>query len=137
MEIFFQGLEVPSLGSPRDIVFRSYLSHKAKISAKKTQLDLMIAVASPTFTDTSKQRSWSEEAKGVFEDYVTLLFGYQTKPRNLEEQKMLSFYTDVVKKSAPILSRGSDGKLKVRMKFTDAKENTLKDSHKIGARKKN
>jgi hypothetical protein len=137
MDVLFQGLEVPALGSPRDTVFRSYLSHKAKIEAKKIQLDLMIAVSNPSFSDAAKQRTWSEEAKSIFEDYISLLLGYQTKPRNVEEKEMLQFYTDVVKNSVPIVTKDSSGKLSAKIKFRDdPKSKGLKDSRKIGARDK-
>lgn len=113
MKLHFRGIQVPALGSPRDIVYRDYLIHEAKLEAKKHELLLLTTIASPFITEDNQRRAWDKESKRVFDEYVALLLGQETIPVNKEEQILQDFYAKVVKKTAPKLSRGKDGKLTV------------------------
>jgi hypothetical protein len=113
MKLHFRGIKVPALGSPRDIVYRNYLSHEAKVEAKKHQLFLLITMASADFVDDSSKRTWDKQAKTVFEEYVMFLYGQQEIPEDKEETKLQQFYAEVIKDSKPVLSKDKDGKLVV------------------------
>lgn len=114
MTLHFRGLEVPALGSPRDKIYRQFLLHEAKVEAKKHELALMIAMGTPVISDSAQRRTWDQTAKDTFDTYVMMLLGYEGKPENLQEQRMLQFYERVIKKSSPILRRDKSGKLSVK-----------------------
>ena len=130
MKLHFRGIEVPALGSPRDIVYRNYLIYEAKLEAKKHQMLFLIGIGTPTFTDSSEGRKWDKQTKRVFDEYVTLLLGQEVVPVNSEEERMKEFYEKVISKSKPKLFKDREGKLKVenlpRFKF---KEETNKDKN--------
>lgn len=111
MKLHFRGLQVPALGSPRDLIFRAYLDHESKLEAKKHQLDLMIAIGTPTIVDAAQRRAWDQQAKEVFEDYVMLSFGHETKPKDNREEVLQEYYQKVIKPSAPRLYKDKSGKL--------------------------
>lgn len=113
MKLHFRGIQVPSLGSTRDIVYRGYLLHEAKTEAKRHELDLLIALSNPAITESQRQREWGKQVKNTFDEYVLLLLGQSSLPVNQEEQQLQKFYSEVVKNSSPKLIRGKDGKLKV------------------------
>lgn len=113
MKLFFRGIEVPSLGSTRDRIFRDYLLHEAKVEAKKHQLLLLTTMGSTFISDASNRRAWDEQASQVFDEYVMLNLGLSTLPQDRETTLMQKFYSEVVKDSRPTLKRGKDGKLSV------------------------
>lgn len=111
MTLHFRGLEVPALGSPRDKIYRQFLLHEAKVEAKKHELALMIAMGTPVISDASQRRTWDQTAKDTFDTYVLMLLGFEGKPENLQEQRMMDFYQKVIKPSAPVLKKDKTGKL--------------------------
>lgn len=110
----FRGLQVPALGSPRDIVYRNYLVHEAKLEAKKNELLLLIALGTPTMLDDAGRRSWDTQVKEVFSGLVALLLGHETAPKNNDVEIIKNFYDKVVKHTSPVLSKSADGKLTVK-----------------------
>jgi hypothetical protein len=114
MKLHFRGLKVPALGSPRDIVYRNYLLHEAKVEAKKHQLILLITMASASMVDDSSKRAWDKQAKTIFDEYVMLMLGQEELPEDKEEAKLQKFYAEVIKDSKPVLSKDKDGKLVVK-----------------------
>ena len=111
MKLHFRGIEVPALGSSRDIVYRDYLIHEAKVEAKKHQLLFLNTLGSPFITDDSARRAWDKQAKETFDQYVMLLLGQDSIPENREEALMKEYYSKVVQKSKPKMHRDKDGKL--------------------------
>lgn len=111
MKLHFRGIQVPALGSPRDIVYRQYLGFEAKVEAKKHKLALLTAIATPTFSEDSGRRAWEKQAKTTFDEYIMLMLGKEELPEDKEETKMQKFYDEVIKNSSPKLSKDSEGKL--------------------------
>jgi hypothetical protein len=106
-------MEVPALGSPRDLIYRDFMMYESKLDAKKHELNLLIALASPFITETTQRRAWDTETKRVFNEYVSLMLGQEVVPVADEVKFMQEYYAKVVKPSAPTLTRGKDGKLAV------------------------
>lgn len=113
MKLHFRGIQVPALGSPRDIAYRQYLGYEARLEAKKHKLFLLTTIATPSFSEDSGRRAWHKQAKDTFDEYVMLMIGKEEVPVDTEEAKMQQFYNDVLKNSAPKLSKDQDGKLVV------------------------
>lgn len=113
MKLHFRGIQVPALGSPRDIVYRNFLLYEAKLEAKKHKLSLLIALGSPMFSDDSQRRIWDKEAKNTFDEYLMLMLGKEGLPEDSEEARMQEYYDKVLKNSAPKLRKDSEGKLVV------------------------
>lgn len=102
MQLHFRGIQVPALGSPRDIVYRNYLIHETKLEAKKHQLSLMTALGSANINSESRSE-WNRQATQVFDEYVSLMFGEEITPARKEETEMLRYYEEKIKKSKPIM----------------------------------
>lgn len=113
MKLHFRGIQVPALGSPRDVVYRDYLLHETRIEAKKHELLLLTTLASPFLTEDSQRREWDKESKRVFNEYIALMLGQEVVPVNREEAILQEYYAKVVKPTKPILTKGKDGKLNV------------------------
>lgn len=95
-----RGIEVPSLGSPRDIVFRAYLDHEVRLESLKQKLTLLQTVgASANFADPNRKREWISAATKHFNDYISLKFGVEPKDTSAEEESLLEYYEKVVKPS--------------------------------------
>jgi len=115
--MYFQGVEVPALGSPRDVVFRKYLTHKSKQEAVKHKLLFLQTLGTPNFIDEETKRKWSRRASNIFDEYLALLFNVPFVPDDTEEReeeekaRKLEYYEKVVKPSAPRLSRDGEGRL--------------------------
>lgn len=113
----FQGLEVPALGSPRDIIFRKYLTHKARTEAAKHKLMLLQTIGTPMFSSEEASRKWSKKAGRIFDEYLSGLFGVpdiglkEEEREEAEQEQLLEFYNKVVKPSKVKLSRNGEGKL--------------------------
>lgn len=110
MGLHFRGIEVPPLGSSRDIVFRKYLMREAKVEAKKQLLPLLTAIGSPSITDPAMRSQWDRQAKKIFDDYVALLCGEEISESDREEKELIEFYETHIKKSKPVLSGNSKSK---------------------------
>lgn len=106
----FRGLEVPTLGSPRDKIFRDYLAWEARVEAKKHEM-LMYLVIGSSRVPAEKEREWGVAIKKSFESYASLLWGMEPKEVTEEEQEMLEYYEEVLKKSKVHIKLGHDGKL--------------------------
>jgi hypothetical protein len=87
--------------------------HESRVEAKKQQMMLLLVMGSPTFGNPSDRRSWNEQSKKVFSQYVNLLMGIEVSQEDMKEEEMVKFYEEVVKKSAPTMSKDRDGKLSV------------------------
>jgi len=107
MKLHFRGIQVPALGSPRDIVYRNYLLHETRVEAKKHQMLLLTTIGAPFITTDSARSSWDRQAKQAFEEYVSLMFGEEVTPNMREENEMMEFYMNKVKNSSPVLSGSS------------------------------
>ena len=95
-----RGIEVPALGSPRDIVFRAYLDHETRLEAMKQKLVLLQTVGiSAGFENPNRKREWITAATKHFNDYVSLKFGVEPKDIDETEKQMQEFYEKVVKPS--------------------------------------
>jgi hypothetical protein len=114
MNIHFRGLEVPALGSPRDVMYRKYLIHETKVEAKKHQMMLLMTLGSAEITEKANRSSWDRQAKQVFDEYVMLMFGEEVTPKMKEEAGLLKFYQDKIAKSKPRIKKDSkNGKITV------------------------
>ena len=87
--------------------------YEAKLEAKKQQLQLLIAHASPALADDNARRTWDKLVNGTFNEYVALLLGEDGPIINHEEVHMQEFYDKVVKDTAPVLKKDKSGKLTV------------------------
>lgn len=114
MKLHFRGIEVPALGSPRDIVYRNYLIHENRLEAKKHQMLLLITMGSALISESGARSEWDRQAKAAFEDYVLLMFGEEVSPRAKEEADLLKFYEEKIKESKPVI-RGSSSKGDLRV----------------------
>jgi hypothetical protein len=103
MQLHFRGIQVPALGSLRDIAYRQYLIHEAKLEAKKHQMMLMLTIGAPMITEDSQRSSWEKQAKTVFEEYVCMMFGEEMVSGNKIETDMLAFYEERIRTSRPIM----------------------------------
>lgn len=117
MKLHFRGIEVPALGSPRDLVYREYLLYEAKLEAKRHQLLLLTTMGAPFITDANDRREWDGQAKDVFDQFVSLLFGYENvsirSSKKMQEDMMREFYEVRVKPSRPKLHKNQDGSVSV------------------------
>lgn len=112
MNLHFRGIQVPALGSLRDIMYRRYLTYEAKTEAKKQQLNLLHAIGG-IIIDPDKRSRWERQVKTTYEEYVSLLFGVEIQNINSEEETLKNFYKRVIKPSNPKLKRGNNRKLVV------------------------
>jgi hypothetical protein len=118
MELHFRGMQVPSLGSPRDLMYRGYMLHQARLEAKKHKLFLLTCLGTPNMIDAENRAKWDKEAKALYSDYVHLLLGLEEadheKEAEDEKTTLMDYYENVVKPSAPVLSRDGQGNLHVK-----------------------
>lgn len=113
MGIHFRGLEVPPLGSTRDKIYRQYLMHEIRVEAKKRELELLITMATPSFSDANAKRAWDVQAKKAFNQYVLLMTGSEYNEKDNDEKAMLDYYENVIKTSKPVLKQIGKGQLGV------------------------
>ena len=106
MKLHFRGIQVPALGSPRDKVYRDFLINESKIEAKKHQMLLLMTMGSAAIMD-SHRSDWDRQAKQVFDEYISLMFGQEVTPRMREEAEMLKFYQEKIAKSSPVITGSS------------------------------
>lgn len=115
-------MQVPALGSPRDIIFRGYLNHEAKVEIKKQKLTLLLAIGTPFITDPDNKKAWDTQAKKIYSDYVDALVGRVSQSAEEEseeqsqtqrEESLRKFYQEVIQNTAPKLSRDGQGVLHV------------------------
>jgi hypothetical protein len=115
--MYFQGVQVPALGSPRDIVFRKYMTHQAKTEAAKHKLYLLQTIGTPMFSDEAASKRWTKKAGKFFDEYLALIFGVTEMAKAEEEeeerteQELMEFYEQVVKPSKVKIRRDSSGAL--------------------------
>lgn len=114
MKLHFRGIQVPALGSPRDIAYRNYLIHETKVEAKKHQMLLLITLGSAAMSDNSARSEWDRQAKQAFDEYVMMMFGEEVTPRMREEENLLKFYNEKIAKSKPLMT-GSSSKGNLRV----------------------
>lgn len=108
LSLHFRGIEVPALGSPRDKIFRDYLGWEARKEAKKHELLMLLAMASPNIANENR-RTWNTGVKKSFEAYVSLLWGAEPNETSEEDDKMVEFYEEVVKKSTVVMTKTKEG----------------------------
>lgn len=107
MKLHMRGIKVPPLGSPRDRMYRAYLIHEQRTEAKKHELGLFMAIGlAPAHGD---RREWVGAAKRSFDAYAALLWGQEPQEHSVEEQKLIDYYTNVVKKSTLLARVNKDG----------------------------
>lgn len=116
-------MQVPALGSPRDIIFRGYLDHEAKIEIKKHKLTLLMTLGTPFITEEASKKLWDDKAREIFSEYVSSIYGQEFLLKEEEDLEALSqkekeeglrkFYDEVVKNTQPKLSRDGQGSLHV------------------------
>lgn len=111
MELKFKGLEVPALGSLRDITFRKFLNKQALLEAKRAEFDYLIAIATPNFSDNNDRRSWNSSVHKVFTEYVYMLHGAKPKLRSDAEEEMIKYYENVIRTSKMLLYKDESGGL--------------------------
>jgi len=75
---------------------------------------LLLVMGAPTISDQATRRSWNEQSKKVFTQYVDLLMGIEVSEEDLQEKEMIEFYENVVKKVKPTIHKDKDGKLSVK-----------------------
>ena len=114
MKLHFRGIQVPALGSPRDIAYRNYLIHETKVEAKKHQMLLLITMGSAAMQGNSARSGWDRQAKQAFDEYVMMMFGEEVTPRMKEEAELLKYYTEKVAPSRPVIT-GSSSKGNLRV----------------------
>lgn len=115
-------MEVPALGSPRDIIFRGYLSYETRVEIKKQKLMLLQTIGTPFITDANDKTTWDSQAKAFYSEYVDALIGRESAPAPEDKEAksqaereagLRKFYEEVVQKTNPKLSRDGDGRLHV------------------------
>lgn len=111
MQLYFRGIEVPALGSPRDLIFRAYLSHENRIQAKQQELLLLIALATPTLADSNSKRTWNTETTKIFNAYTSLLWGMEPKEVNEEDKKWAEYYAETIQQTKIVAKKGEKGQL--------------------------
>ena len=107
MKLHFRGIQVPALGSPRDVVYRDFLLYEAKLEAKKHQMLLLLTIGAPSIEGESSRSQWNSQAKNVFDEYISLMFGEETTSKRKEEAEMLKYYMEKIKNSAPVIAGSS------------------------------
>lgn len=109
MTLFFRGIEVPPLGSSRDIVFRQYLVREARVEAKRAELMAAIAVHTPTYSEQNKADDWTKVIRRMHSDFVVLSMGSEPVEQDDEEAKLLEFYEKRVKTTRPTVRKTAAG----------------------------
>ena len=108
LSLHFRGIQVPALGSPRDVIFRDYLIFEAKKEAKKHEMMMMIAMASANIPQQAKAE-WFTTVKKTYEAYVSYSWGIEPKAIKDEDQNLLDYYEKVIKKSKVKLVNTEEG----------------------------
>ena len=111
LSLFFRGIEVPALGSPRDKTFRAFLMHEARVEVKKHEMAYLMALTSPEMRDVEFARTWAKQVRNTFNGYVSLLQGEEPEELTEEEGLMLDYYEKVIKKTRVEVTKKEDGKL--------------------------
>lgn len=113
MQMLFRGLQVPALGSPRDIIYRKYLTHETQVEIRKSELQVLIALSNPSFSEDSSRIAWGARVSEIFDKYIHSALGVpyvekEQKPSHTWDSKkdeLINFYTTVVKPSKPIITK--------------------------------
>lgn len=74
---------------------------------------LLLIMGAPFITDPSHRRSWNEQSKKIYTQFVNLLTGVEVSQEDLQEEEMVQFYEEIVKKTKPVMSKDKKGKLSV------------------------
>lgn len=115
-------MQVPALGSPRDLIFRGYLNHEARVEIKKQKLMLLMTIGTPFIPDQENKNAWDNQAKKIYAEYVDALIGKVTpsqeedledRSQKEKEEGLRRFYQEVIQKTSPKLSRDGSGLLHV------------------------
>ncbi len=111
MNLLFRGVEVPKLGSLRDVTFRKYLIREVRVEAKKHEMALLTAMTNPNFPPAANKAPWEREVNKSFNEYVALAMGYQTVAEDPEEKKMQDFYQEHVRNTKVLVKKVGRDKL--------------------------
>lgn len=90
------------------------MMHEARVEAKKHQMLLLLVMGAPSISDPSTRRSWNEQSKKVFTQYVDLIMGIEISEEDKQEQEMMEFYENVVKKVKPTIHKNDSGNVSVK-----------------------
>lgn len=104
----FRGVQVPALGTSKDIVLRQFLSREARVSAKRAYLDVLLAQLTSSSEPTSRAKL-NKVISSVYDEFVSLSFGIEPPEKNDEEELLKEFYDKVVKHTKPVLKKAKDG----------------------------
>lgn len=74
-------------------------------------------MGTPFISDDNKRREWDGQAKDIFDQYVSLLFGHESitvkSTKATQEDMMRDFYETRVKPYKPKMYKDENGKIKV------------------------
>jgi len=90
-------------------VFRDYLIWEARVEAKKHELMMLIALGSANIDNNGQRREWNSSVKKSFTSYVSLLWGSEPKDISQEDEQLMEFYEDVIKKSKVTVRKTDQG----------------------------
>lgn len=120
-KLHLRGVKVPKLGSLQDRVYREIVMHENQLEAKKMQFLMLLTVTNPAIGDDSKRREWTGSVQAIWKEYVGLLMNVEIPAVSAEDEKMMQYYSEVVKKLKPkaVAKKGKDRSMRLEVSGLD------------------
>ena len=97
MELHFQGVKLPKLGSIQDRIYRQYMDKQVQREVTKDRLTMLSTLTSPQISDQNKWSLWKKDIGGIWNQYLGLSFHMEIPTEEDQDKKLLEFYEKVVK----------------------------------------